>query len=527
MSESMQINTLIERVLSGQIRIPGFQRGYVWDPQRVALLMDTIFKGYPYGTVLMWRSSERLLTEKALGGFVLPEPTKGYPLDYVLDGQQRITSIFRTFQTSVPTPEEDPEVWLPIYYDFEAVADAQESQFLALPEADVDPTRHFPLRSFFDPVVFADRYSALVDDRKREIAQVQDKFKGTLIPVQTFETDDRTRVAIVFERVNRMGIELNIFQLLTAWTWSEEFDLQQKFVELGEELEAFGFHGVGSDSELMMRCCAAILKGDPSPTALIDINGADMRSEFERIRTALKLAIDFLRINLNIINIKFLPYSALLIPLAAYFAHNQNKSVSDGDRQILLRWFWRAAMGHRYSGNPLRNVRTDVEEAAKLRRGEASALGSTGVTISTDYYLSRKFNLSTVATRAFVLQLAQHNPRSFLSGSLIELDAVLSEPNRSEFHHCYPRAYLTGGIEPSADRISDLVNYAFLTRAENREISDSAPSAYREKMPADSVPILESQLLPEEMFDDDWQKFREQRAELLVADAMLLLGNDE
>lgn len=525
MSESMQINTLIERVLNGQIRIPGFQRGYVWDPQRVALLMDTIFKGYPYGTVLMWRSSERLMTEKALGGFVLPEPTKGYPLDYVLDGQQRITSIFRTFQTSIVAPDEDPEVWLPIYYDFEAVVDAQESQFLALPEADVDPSRHFPLRSFFDPVVFADRYSALVDDRKREIAQVQDKFKGTLVPVQTFETDDRTRVAIVFERVNRMGIELNIFQLLTAWTWSEEFDLQKKFAELGEELEAFGFHGVGSDSELMMRCCAAILKGDPSPTALIDINGADMRSEFERIRTALKLAIDFLRINLHVINIKFLPYSALLIPLAAYFAHDQHKSVSDSDRRILLRWFWRTAFGHRYSGNPLRNVRSDVEEAAKLRRGEASSLGSTVVTVDSDYYLTRKFNLSTVATRAFILQLAQHSPRSFKSGGQIDLDAVLSEPNRSEFHHCYPRAYLAGGIEPIADRNSDLVNYAFLTRAENREISDSAPSVYREKMPADSTAILDSQLLPHDMFDDDWPKFRAQRAELLVADAQALVAD--
>lgn len=524
MSDSMQINTLIANVLNGQIRIPGFQRGYVWDPQRVALLMDTIFKGYPYGTVLMWRSREQLLTEKALGGFVLPAPTKGYPLDYVLDGQQRITSIFRTFQTSVAAPEEDPEVWLPIYYDFDAIADAQESQFVALPEAEVDPGRHFPLRSFFEPVVFADQYSALVDERKVEIAGVQDKFKGTLIPVQTFESDDRTRVAIVFERVNRMGIELNIFQLLTAWTWSEEFDLQKKFAELGDELEAFGFHGVGSDSELMMRCCAAILKGDPSPTALIDINGADMRGEFERIRTAMKLAIDFLRINLHVINIKFLPYSALLIPLAAYFSHDQNKSVPDSDRQVLLRWFWRSSFGHRYSGNPLRNVRADVEEAAKLRKGEASTLGGAAVVLDEEYYLSRKFNLSTVATRAFVLQLAQHNPQSFLSGSLIDLDTVLSEPNRSEFHHCYPRAYLAGGIEATADRISDLVNYAFLTRAENREISASAPSIYRKKMPADSASILASQLLPDDMFDDDWQKFRAQRAVLLVQDASALLG---
>ena len=525
MSEPMQIDNLIKRVLSGQVRIPGFQRGYVWDPQRAALLMDTIFKGYPYGTILMWRSSERLLTEKQLGGFVLPEPSKGYPLDYVLDGQQRITSIFRTFQTSVTAPEEDPELWLPIYYDFEAVADVQESQFVALLEADVDPERHFPLSSFFDPVVFANQYSLLADDRKREIAQVQSKFSGTLIPVQTFETDDRASVAIVFERVNRMGIELNIFQLLTAWTWSEEFDLPQKFVDLGEELEEYGFHGVGSDSELMMRCCSAILKGDPAPTSLIGINGADVRSEFDRIRNALKLAVDFLRNNLRMVNIRFLPYSSQLVPLAAYFSVEPKKSVSESDRRVLLRWFWQSSFGRRYSGNPLRNIRADVEEAVKLRRGEQSTLGTANLTIGPDFYKSTKFNLSTVATKAFVLQLAQHYPKSFRSGTAIDLEKVLSEPNRREYHHCYPRAYLSQGIEASMDRINDLVNYSFLARSENREISNSAPSEYRSLMPDNVGTILESQLLPNDMFDDDWQKFRSQRAEMLAADAARLLAN--
>lgn len=75
--------------------------------------------------------------------------------------------------------------------------------------------------------------------------------------VQLVETDDRAKVAIVFERVNRLGMELDILQLLSAWTWSEAFDLQERFEEFAEELRPFGFQGVGEDSNLLLRCCAA------------------------------------------------------------------------------------------------------------------------------------------------------------------------------------------------------------------------------------------------------------------------------
>lgn len=398
--------------------------------------MDSIYKGFPYGTVLMWRSAEVLSSERELGGFFLPDPAKDYPIDYVLDGQQRITAIFRTFQTEVPAPEEDPETWLPIYYDFRATEDAQESRFVALKAADYERDRYFPLNSFFDPVEFASQYTALDDAKKVEIVSVQDRFKGALIPEQTFETGERAEVAIVFERVNRMGIELDIFQLLTAWTWSEDFDLQERFLKLGEVLEEVEFNGIGEDSDLMMRCCAAILRADPAPAALIDINGSEMREDFERIEKALKLAVDFLKTNLNITNVRYLPYPALLVTLSSYFSIDQAKPIPSRDRDQLLRWFWRSSFGHRYSGNPLRNIRADVAEALKLRRGEDSSLGNFAVPISLEDYLERKFNLNTVASRTFVLQLAQHHPKTFLSGSPIELKKVLSEPNRYEFHHC-------------------------------------------------------------------------------------------
>lgn len=526
MSDPVSIERLISRVRLGELRIPGFQREFVWEPQQAALLMDSIFKGFPFGSILLWRTGNKLNTEKRLGGFELPAPAKDYPIDYVLDGQQRVTSIFATFQNEIAGEGEDPEVWLPIYYDFEAKADAQESRFVALQAAEVDEARHFPLKTFFNPIAFSRMSQALPEDKFEEVVIVQQRFVSALIPTQTFETEDRTSVAIVFERVNRLGIELDMFQLLTAWTWSDEFDLQDQFAQLSEAFSEFGFGEVGSDNDLMLRCCAAILVGDPSPTALIDVNGADVRAQFGTVSQALELAIDFLRRNLQVRHLKFLPYQALLIPLAAYFSIDQHKTVSDEHRQVLLRWFWRTSFSHRYSGNPLRNVRTDVTQAMALRKGDSSTLDGIRVDVDDDFFLDHSFRATNVASKCLILLLAQRRPRSFISGEFVELDTVLAEPNRKEFHHCFPKAYLkVNEIELDDSRVNSLANIAFISRVDNRTILHKAPSRYRsEDMPADVSDIVSSALIPDSLFDDDWETYLSQRALLLSEEAQRLVA---
>lgn len=109
------IRQLLDSVSSGSIRIPAFQRGFVWDMDRVAYLMDSIYKRYPFGSLLFWRTKSKLAIERKLGVFELPTPKEDYPIDYVLDGQQRLTSIFSVFQTELkPTLKNE---WTGIYFD--------------------------------------------------------------------------------------------------------------------------------------------------------------------------------------------------------------------------------------------------------------------------------------------------------------------------------------------------------------------------------------------------------------------------
>ncbi|MEV0803449.1 DUF262 domain-containing protein [Kribbella sp. NPDC050281] len=525
MADHLSIQDAITRLLQGTIRIPGFQRKFVWPPNKAAQLMDSIYKQYPIGSLLLWRTSSRLRSENRLGVFDLPEPEKQWPVDYVLDGQQRLTSIFTTFQRRLPAKDLDPEAWLPIYYDFAAAADAQESRFEALESNAADPERYFPLSTFFEPVEFSHLTRDLSEEQHREIAEVQQRFLTSLLPIQTFETEDRTSVAIVFERVNRMGIPLDTYQLLTAWTWSDDFDLQGSFQEMAQDYESFGFEDVGDDSDLMMRCCAAVLTHDPSPNKLVLLRGAEVRERFETVKIAISRAIDFVRDNFHARHVRFLPYPALLIPLAAFFSIDQHRPVTSREREVLVRWFWRSCFSHRYSGNPQGFLRRDIVAAVALRRGQDHSLAEMNASIEPSFFINNAFQPRTVAGRTLILLLASQSPRSLLSGELLNLNEVLSEPNRREYHHCFPRAFLASSGRTTA-AINALANFVLISRADNRVLGGVAPSEYRKLLADNLDEVLASAMLTHSLFDDDYDAFIKIRANVLAKKARVLAGVD-
>jgi uncharacterized protein with ParB-like and HNH nuclease domain len=221
--DTIAIREILDQVLRGQIRIPAFQRGFVWEPERVAYLMDSIYKRYPFGSLLFWRTRQQLRVERDLGPFELPDPKADYPVDYVLDGQQRITSIFGVFQSELAMTKQSD--WLDVYFDLEASDSAQDTQFVALSGEDAKSARYFPLKTLFDTVAYRNSTKSLSDKAAERVDRMQEVFKETQIPLQLSHTEDKATVAIIFERVNRQGVELDTLQLLSAWTWSEEFQL--------------------------------------------------------------------------------------------------------------------------------------------------------------------------------------------------------------------------------------------------------------------------------------------------------------
>ena len=354
--QTYTIRQLIEQINRGQIRIPAFQRGFVWDPDHVAYLMDSIYKGFPFGSLLFWRTREQLKADRKLGPFELKEPEADYPIDYVLDGQQRVTALFGTFQTELVPQNWDG--WRQVYFDFEAKPSPQEPQFQALTDNEANSERYFPLKVLFDTVEFRRATEGMTQERLRIVDEMQTRFREAQIPVQLSVLDNKAAVAIIFERINRQGVPLDTLQLLSAWTWSEDFQLQTEFDALKDELGPFGFHEVGEDTNLLLRCCSAVVVGDASPEALMALTGEQIRAAFTSIVNGLRGCIDFLRTNLLVQALWNLPYSTALVPLTVYFAtdRSEGQPVSDAHRRILLRWFWQSCFSRRYSSGVLRNL---------------------------------------------------------------------------------------------------------------------------------------------------------------------------
>jgi hypothetical protein len=341
-------------------------------------------------------------------------------------------------------------------------------------------------------------------------------------------TEDRTQVAIVFERVNRLGMELDTLQLLAAWTWNEDFDLINRFKELRDELSEFGFEGVGEDSNLMLRCCASVLNGDPSPESLINLSGQKVRDEFDKVENGIKGAIDFLRKQVSVQYLKNLPYPALILPLAVFFAEPSGKSVSyqNPTLQKIRSWFWKSCFSERYSSQTRKTTQADIAEMRKLKDGQVSTLGEFNAKVAPDFFTKNQFRLASAVTRTFILMLAQKGPLTFLSGSQVDLQKVLQQYNRSEFHHIFPRAYLLERNRPDSE-VNALSNFCFINAIENKQIGKKKPSEYRSKMPIDSkvlADVLLRAFCDTAMFDDNYAGFLKRRSQILSQEANTLMG---
>ena len=521
--EGLSIRRIIDKITSGEIRIPSFQRGFVWEEDDVAFFMDSLFKGYPIGAVLLWRTKERLLNERNLGHFSLPEPTKDYPVDYVLDGQQRLTSIFSVFQTEL-TPKDDSN-WKDIYYLIGNSKNSQELQFMPLVKEEVDLKKHFPIKTLFDSVEYRRATEILGDEEKAEIDKLQEIFKEITIPVQRMETDDKSIVAIVFERINRAGVPLESFQLLTAWSWSTDFDLQEKLDELSGELSGCGFDGLAEDQDLLMKCFTGYILGNTSPSAMMELSGEEIRDNFAKIKNGLKSAIDFLQKELHLYSLSYIPYPSMMVSLVKFFGTDKvgGQLYSDKQRKQLIKWFWKSCFSRRYSSGVNNAHQTDINAMKKLRENEDIDISTFKCDISESFFTDNQFYINSVNTKTFIALLASRSPRSFISGAKVDLATTLKLSSSKEFHHIFPDKYLQR-MGREKREIYQLANFCFLNNADNQKIKDKSPAEYVKYLNPESISeILDAAICPENTFTLSYDEFINERKKMLTNYARSLI----
>lgn len=526
MADPMQIKNIIEKVNSGEIRIPSFQRKFVWTPEQVARLLDSIYKDIPIGSIFLWKTHEKLKTEKDFGNFELKEPEKDYPIKYVLDGQQRLTSLFTVFQTTLKSVRNNHS-WKDIYFDCLADEKNEESFFVALDPEEVEPNRHFPMNVIFEPRKYMEANKLLDDDFIDLIANLYAKFQGFMLPVQEVETEDKGKIAIVFERINSAGTKLDVFQLVTAWAWSSEFDLQDEFDKLAKDVSKFGFEDIAKDKDLLLKCCAGIIKQKASPQAIMELDGETLRVNFIQIKNGIKGALNFLQTELNIESFKLIPYRAMIVSLSYFFATGKQNGIriNDTQRKELTRWFWKSCYSRRYKDSVTTRHERDLASMKNLKNNEPSKLADFDVKVSESFFTENQFKLGNIDTKVFILTLASKEPKSFVSGNVVSLRDVLMDISRNEFHHIFPRAHLQR-LEKDNKEINMLANFCFLNNGDNNLIKDKSPSVYKDLITGKITEIMDSNLCPANALTLSYSDFVAERSKLLVNYVMNELIND-
>ena len=390
----------------------------------------------------------------------------------------------------------------------------------------MDVSRHFPVKTLFTTVEYRDACDALGEKEKiQKIDRLQERFKEYDVQSQTFESDDRNKVAIVFERINRAGTELKVFELLSAWSWSDDFDLVEKFKELQDEIAEHGYSDLCDEQDLQLRICAGVITGETSPAKIMDLKGDEIRKRFPEIRAGIIGAIDFLKRELNASHFNLLPFPGALIPLSCFFATTKTdgQNYTDEQKRQIKTWFWRTVFSRRYSSDVNERQATDINQILALKADPNYKMRLPAADIKIDFARGN-FLSSSASSRALILMLAQHRPHSFLSGAQIDLDRVLKQGSKHEFHHIYPQKFLSEqGL--ARQQINVLANICFLTRADNGKIRASAPSKYSAEMPKDHRDqYLNEALCPLDFDNDNYNLFIANRTDLLTDEAKELMG---
>ena len=104
------LDKIFRMIKEGNIKIPQFQRDFVWDKVKAARLLDSVLKGYPIGNLILWKTKDRLRSLRNIGNINLPEPQEGDYIYYVLDGQQRLTSLFAIKKGAIVAKENQKSI---------------------------------------------------------------------------------------------------------------------------------------------------------------------------------------------------------------------------------------------------------------------------------------------------------------------------------------------------------------------------------------------------------------------------------
>jgi hypothetical protein len=559
------LHELLECIHRGAIQLPDFQRGWVWDDERIRALMASISFSYPIGVVMLLETGGQGVRFKPrpVEGCTLPNGVS--PERLILDGQQRLTSMYMVLRGGKPVPTRTPkgvEIERVYYLDMAKCLDANTERVDAV--LSLPPDRM--LKSDFDRKISLDvsteekeyaqglvrmsilfdavRYAAWkrgysrhfrTDDARLDLldnfdAQVWQRFFQYRVPViELVKETPKEAVCQVFEKVNTGGVSLTVFELVTATFAADDFSLRDdwddRFRRLPEykqlsELDPSDFLQAVTLLSTYRRSRAGRGATGCRRTDILKLELPDYRECADSIEKGFICAAKLLTRE-KVFDTKTLPYQSQLVPLAAICADLGHRFEEDPVKRKLARWFWCGVFGELYGGaNEARFVQ-DIQGVLPWVAGTGEEPRTIG---DANFAPTRLLGMQTrnsAAYKGLMARLMQAGSKDFLSGDPVELNNYFE--TAIDVHHIFPKSYCEKQQYDSRFWNS-VINKAPLSYRTNRIIGGHAPSAYLSSLernhgvPADRLnAILTSHLIvPDVLRGDRFQEFIRDRASALL-----------
>lgn len=528
--EKQFLHKLLEEVGTGHAQLPEFQRGWVWPDKNITSLLASISLGYPAGTLMMLQTGGdvRFKLRPVEGTTPL---TGVRPKRLILDGQQRLTSLFQALASGKPVETQDVRKhpvsgWF--YMDMHMALNPNEDREAAIRFLSADriirnfrgeeienyatPEREyaaclFPLAKVFDTDDWYTGFQEYWDYDKDKIKfwntfnkEVIGQFNRYQMPVIELNQDTpRQAVCQVFEKVNTGGVTLTVFELLTATFAADEFDLRRHWEKecraawaapeyriLREVANTDFLQAVTLLATSARREKAAADGEDDERLPRIGCKRDDMLKltldEYRQFAPAvvkgMRSAAKFLH-GQHLFDTKYLPYGSQLIPLAAILATLGTDAQVAGAQQKLTRWYWCGVFGELYGGTTETRFSRDLPEVVNWIHG-AGPLPRT--VEEAQFAPGRLLTLRTRGSAAYkgiYALLLKEGALDWRTGEAA--DITLYFDDAIDIHHIFPKAWCEKQkIAPAT--YNSIINKTPLTARTNRVIGGRAPSEYLSRL---------------------------------------------
>lgn len=465
---------IMHDIENGQIRIPQFQRDFVWTLKKSAHLMDSILKGYPIGTLIFWRTKERLRTVKSIGNIKVSDPDDGDSLDFVLDGQQRLTSIFASLKgLKIKRENGKEEDFSKIYVDLSAGEDEQKviTDISNKDEKSIIKLTNLLYGGLQLLASYPPEYLNTLEEYKKRI----ESYNYSIIQIKDAPIDIATEI---FTRINVGGKPLTLFEIMVAKTFDpvRNFDLAEKFDKLIEDLKPLNYETI-SDATVL-QTISLIIEKECKRKVILKLDKQKFIDKWENAVDAIERTIEYFIGTYRIPVSNLLPYNALIAPFAYFFHHHPDKP--SGDQQKFLEdFFWRCSLSVRYSSSVEAKLAQDIKRIDQILNNEQPKY-DWSIDTSPEFIMDNGwFNAGRSYIKSILCIYAYYQPKSFNDGAIVNIGNYwLKQANSKNYHHFFPKAYLKKkGIEDFY--INHILNITIVDDFLNkRKIRSKPPSKY-------------------------------------------------